>query len=112
VEALLVDYALARGEPLELVLRAESVMLEPGDSTPHDDHIHLRIACTAEEALAGCLGGGPHWEWLAPLPPPADLDAELATLVASEPPLGPFEPVQEPGDVPGSIPAVSGVIGE
>ncbi|HEX6275816.1 MAG TPA: penicillin-insensitive murein endopeptidase, partial [Polyangiaceae bacterium] len=52
VEALLVDYALARGEPLELVLRAQSVLLEPGDSMPHDDHVHLRIACTPDEALA------------------------------------------------------------
>ena len=68
VEALLVDYALSRGEPLELVLRAQSVMLQPGDSMPHDDHFHLRIACTPEEALAGCMGGGPHWEWLPPLP--------------------------------------------
>ncbi|HEX6766548.1 MAG TPA: penicillin-insensitive murein endopeptidase [Polyangiaceae bacterium] len=104
VEALLVDYALSRGEPLELVLHAESVMLEPGDSMPHDDHVHLRIACTPEEALAGCLGGGPHWEWLAPLPTPIDLDGAMLALVASEPPL---EPEAPPGDEPGALPAIS-----
>jgi penicillin-insensitive murein endopeptidase len=44
VEALLIDYALSRQEPLDLVYRAQTVLLEPKDSTPHDDHFHLRIA--------------------------------------------------------------------
>jgi penicillin-insensitive murein endopeptidase len=109
IEALLVDYALARGEPLELVLRAESVMLEPGDSMPHDDHIHLRIACTAEEALAGCHGGGPHWEWLAPLPTPISLDDELLALVLSEPPVEPLAASTTAGDDPSVLPSVSTV---
>jgi penicillin-insensitive murein endopeptidase len=107
VEALLVDYALSRGEPLELVLRAESVMLEPGDSMSHDDHIHLRIACTAEEALAGCLGGGPHWEWLAPLPTPITLDREFLALVESEPPLEPLSAGASSADDPSALPAVT-----
>lgn len=104
VEALLVDYALSRGEPLELVLRAQSVMLEPGDSMPHDDHFHLRIACTAEEALAGCMGGGPHWEWLAPLPTPEQESAILA-LIAAEPPPEPLAP--EDAYDPSALPALT-----
>jgi penicillin-insensitive murein endopeptidase len=120
VEALLVDYALARGEPLELVLRAQSVLLEPGDSMPHDDHVHLRIACTPAEALAGCFGGGPHWDWLTPLPRPTELDASLLALIAAEPPLGPLDLAASPevvgaasGEPPGSLPAVvSGTAGE
>jgi penicillin-insensitive murein endopeptidase len=68
VEALLVDYARARGEPDELVWHAETVLIEPGDSLNHDDHIHLRIACTPEESVLGCEGGGPRWEWQTPLP--------------------------------------------
>jgi penicillin-insensitive murein endopeptidase len=107
VEALLVEYALARGEPLELVLRAQSVMLEPGDSMPHDDHFHLRIACTPEEALAGCMGGGPHWEWLEPLPAPGDIDREMLALILAEPPLEPFDAPAAPGDAPGTIPAIT-----
>jgi len=88
VEALLVDYALARGEPLDVVVRAQSVMWQPVDSLPHDDHIHLRIACSVEETLAGCTGGGPYWEWLPPLPGPVALDdGRLALLVADDPPL-------------------------
>jgi site-specific DNA-methyltransferase (adenine-specific) len=53
VEALLVDYARARGEPDELVWHAETVLIEPGDSLNHDDHIHLRIACTPRRACSG-----------------------------------------------------------
>ena len=86
VEALLIDYALARGEPLETVWRAQAVMLQPGDSAPHDDHAHVRIACSPEETVAGCSGGGPLWDWL-PLPPSADAlhDSELARFLADDP---------------------------
>jgi penicillin-insensitive murein endopeptidase len=68
VEALLVDYALSRGENPELLWRAETTMLQPGDSASHDDHVHLRIACSGEDAVHGCIGGGPRWEWMAPWP--------------------------------------------
>jgi penicillin-insensitive murein endopeptidase len=96
VEALLVDYAMARGEPLDLVLHVQSVMWQPGDSLPHDDHIHLRIACSVAETLAGCTGGGPYWEWLPALPPPVSFDeGKLALLVADDPPL---EPLPVPAD--------------
>jgi penicillin-insensitive murein DD-endopeptidase len=86
IEALLVEYALARGEPLERVLRAQSVMLEPGDSMSHDDHVHLRIACTLEEMERGCVGGGPYWEWLPAVPQPVPFDdrALLAAIAAEE----------------------------
>jgi len=90
VEALLVEYALALAEPLDLVLRAQSVMLQPGDSLPHDDHIHVRIACTVEELVGGCSGGGPYWEWLPTLPAPLPAEGpELLALLADEPPLDP-----------------------
>jgi penicillin-insensitive murein DD-endopeptidase len=68
VEALLVDYARSRGEAPDLVWRAETTMLQPGDSASHDDHAHLRVACSGEDAVHGCIGGGPRWEWLAPWP--------------------------------------------
>ena len=76
LEALVIEYARARGEDPELIWYAESVLLQPGDSASHDDHLHLRIACTPDEAVAGCLGGGPYWPWLPRLPqlvsPPDD----------------------------------------
>ena len=86
LEALLIDHARALGEPDALLLRAETVMLQPSDSLPHDDHVHLRIACTPEEAIAGCSGGGPRWEWLPPNPPAYTLDARDWAEIAQDDP--------------------------
>lgn len=84
IEALLIEYAQAIGEDPELVWRAEVVLQQPSDSLPHDDHMHVRTACTADEAVHGCEGGGPQWPWLPPLPaaapPESDEDLLLALL--------------------------------
>lgn len=88
VEALLIDYARSRGEPLELIWRAESMLLQPGDSSPHDDHVHVRLACTADEEAAGCEGGGPRWEWLESLPPLGELDERTLSEIARDDPFG------------------------
>ena len=87
LEALIMDYARARGEPLELQYRAQTVMLQPGDSLPHDDHLHLRIACSPDEIQAGCSGGGPYWEWLPALPASREPDEAWLERVAAEEPL-------------------------
>jgi penicillin-insensitive murein DD-endopeptidase len=104
IEALLTTYALARDEPLELVHHAQTVMLQPGDSLPHDDHLHLRIACSPEESQAGCSGGGPYWEWLPPLLPSQSESQALLDEIAADEPLAPLEPPE----VPGSLPLASG----
>lgn len=85
VEALLIDHALARGADPEVVRRAQTVMHEPVDSLPHDDHLHVRIACTPENSSRGCEGGGPHWSWLSPQPSleAGDTD-ELGLLLLGE----------------------------
>jgi penicillin-insensitive murein endopeptidase len=77
VTALLVHYALDTGADAELIWRAEHVLIEPVDSLPHDDHLHLRIACSPEASVQGCEGGGPYWAWLPARP-------ELAGLEGSE----------------------------
>jgi penicillin-insensitive murein endopeptidase len=100
IEALLMDYARARGEPLELQHRAQTVMLQPGDSLPHDDHLHLRIACSPEEALAGCSGGGPYWEWLPPVPPSNQPDQVWLERIAAEEPLEQQAPEPLAGGAP------------
>ena len=69
VEALLIDHARALGEPDTLIWHAETVLIEPKDSLRHDDHVHLRVACSPDEAAAGCSGGGPRWQWLPPIAP-------------------------------------------
>lgn len=86
IEALLIDYALARHEPTELVYRAQTVLLEPRDSLPHGDHVHIRIACTPEENLSGCSGGGPYWAWLPEVPAPKPLGPGFFAAVAEADP--------------------------
>jgi penicillin-insensitive murein endopeptidase len=85
IEALLIDHARARGEPDEVVWRAETVLLQPGDSLAHDDHIHLRIACSPEEMISGCQGGGPYWQWLPPIPKFAEDDEWLYAALGADP---------------------------
>ncbi len=76
IEALLTEYALALGEPVDILWRAETVMRQPGDSAPHDDHFHVRLACSVDEMVAGCQGG-PRWPWQATVTPVEVSDAEL-----------------------------------
>lgn len=95
LEARIIDYALAKETDLAVVWHAETVMLQPGDSLPHADHVHLRIACKPDESVAGCEGGGPHWPWLSPLPP---VQAASSSLLAEIQRTDPFdlEPLQPP----------------
>jgi penicillin-insensitive murein endopeptidase len=52
----LLDQARKLQEPAALLERAEQVLHQPTDSSPHNDHFHVRIRCTAEERAAGCVG--------------------------------------------------------
>jgi penicillin-insensitive murein endopeptidase len=87
VKAMLVDWARARGEPGETILRAMDVMLEPGPpAQSHDDHIHVRIACDADEIAAGCEHTGPVRPWVANAEPsskgePSTLELVLALVL-------------------------------
>lgn len=87
IKALMVQQALALGEPSWLIWRAEQVMYQPRDSATHDDHIHLRIACSATERPLGCDGGGPYWPWFASLEPQHDLEEVLLDAIARDEPL-------------------------
>jgi penicillin-insensitive murein endopeptidase len=40
----LLDYAESIGERAALVAMAAEVLVQPGDSQPHNDHMHVRIA--------------------------------------------------------------------
>jgi penicillin-insensitive murein endopeptidase len=78
-EAMLLEWAISRGEPLETIARAQQVMLEPHPGGVHDDHLHVRTACSADETVAGCENIGPRRPWLSyDAQPPTESDAELA----------------------------------
>ena len=54
---MLLDHALRIGEPELLRERARRVLVQPSDSSRHDDHFHVRIACPPDDR-PGCVDGG------------------------------------------------------
>jgi penicillin-insensitive murein endopeptidase len=84
IKALLTEWALARGESTETIYRAQAVMAQPAHGGIHDDHIHVRTSCSADEVFAGCEPYGPVRLWLAndlaPLDEPSE-ELALALLV-------------------------------
>ena len=78
-QALLVEWGLSHGDSLETVRRAQELMLQPDPGGIHDDHIHVRTACSPAEVVAGCEVRGTRRSWLAyDLPAPSDRDEDLA----------------------------------
>jgi penicillin-insensitive murein endopeptidase len=77
VKGLLLEHARVTGEDADLLSRAQLVMQQPLDGLPHDDHLHLRIACPRQSLAQGCAGGGPDWAVIgaaAQLEPASDPD--------------------------------------
>lgn len=50
----LLDYARSRGEPATIIARAGRLMQQPGRDIPHDDHLHVRVYCSAFDRTGGC----------------------------------------------------------
>lgn len=103
VAAMLIEWAVARGESAYTIERAREVMLEPHPGGVHDDHIHVRTACSPDEVVSGCIPTGPQRRWLAyelsqPTEEPiADLARDLLEPIideegASQPPSSSPEP--------------------
>ncbi len=83
VHAMLLDWAIARGDAVETIRRADEIMLEPHPGGVHDDHIHVRTACSAAEVAEGCEWTGPRRAWLSyDSPALGDRDEELAMALA------------------------------
>ena len=83
LEGLITEYARALGEDPALLWRAQTVMKEPGDSTDHDDHIHVRLSCSHDDMVAGCTGG-PRWPWQAPPTKPSISDERLMAAILDD----------------------------
>ena len=60
IEGMLINYALARGDDPELIWRAETVMLQPGDSLPHQWICDASLAPETALALQGIAFGEQH----------------------------------------------------
>ncbi len=80
LEARLLEHARFIGEDASIVERAEAILHQPGDSLPHDDHLHLRVYCASDDRSYGCVDRGPTrwWKKRYKYMPPHDVD--LASL--------------------------------
>ena len=61
LRSLMLDWARENGEPDWVLERAADVMCEP--ATPHDDHFHIRLFCTADDYRQGCRDTWPLYPW-------------------------------------------------
>jgi penicillin-insensitive murein endopeptidase len=100
VQAVLLDWAVASGDSAQTIQRARSVMLQPSPGGIHDDHIHVRTACSAEEMAQGCEPIGPRRSWLAyAFSPSSESDEDLALAL--------MQPIEVPVAPAGTVSAAS-----
>jgi penicillin-insensitive murein endopeptidase len=59
IAAKIIEHAVALGEPEPLIARARKTLKQPGDSAPHNDHMHVRVYCTDKDRVLGCVDIGP-----------------------------------------------------
>ena len=87
LKARLIDYARSIGEDSALIDEASVILRQPGDSLPHDDHLHLRIYCSTADRAWGCSDRGPprwlkkRWKYL-PEGGEAERQIAMADVVA------------------------------
>lgn len=74
----LLDHAKARREPAELIAIASDVIAQPRGRS-HDDHMHLRIYCPADDLLEGCIDIGSNRPWYSA--PGPELESRYRELV-------------------------------
>jgi penicillin-insensitive murein endopeptidase len=64
LKELLMNYAIGRfhsksgNDSMEIVRRAETVLRQPNNSSPHSEHFHVRFYCELHERLLGCQDFG------------------------------------------------------
>jgi penicillin-insensitive murein endopeptidase len=96
VEALLIDWARARGESAETLVRAMDTLLQPPPpAQSHDDHVHVRVACDPDEIAAGCEPTGPVRPWIAAADAstsPSDVPSTLELVQSLVQPIDPLGP--------------------
>jgi penicillin-insensitive murein DD-endopeptidase len=72
--ALVVNQAIKEGEQPDIVSQAAELLRQPGDSAPHDDHLHVRFYCDPGQRHLGCVDRGPqrwlkkYWKYLPERP--------------------------------------------
>lgn len=62
LKARLLDWAKRKGRPKWVIEYADQVLNQPGDSLPHDNHMHIRVYCSRSDRFHGCVDRGPVWQ--------------------------------------------------
>lgn len=60
----LLQHAKQSNEDPLLISKAEQVLKQPSDSSPHRDHFHIRLYCSKPQVLHGCVNSGRTWDWV------------------------------------------------
>jgi hypothetical protein len=60
----LIDHGRQVEGDSSLICRAEEVLRQPMDSSPHADHFHVRIHCDLHDRLRGCRESGTRHAWV------------------------------------------------
>lgn len=110
----LIEHATTMKEPDVLLARAAKALKQPGDSAPHNDHMHVRVYCAHNDRMFGCQDIGPlellaereaeaqkTVEAIAAALPPADDDH-----IDHVPPVAPASPPADPAAVAVADPEV------
>jgi penicillin-insensitive murein endopeptidase len=72
------------GAHQEMLRRAETVLTQPGDSSPHAEHMHIRIYCPRDDEEKLCQTTGPVRDWVRDRVPPPEEGLEDEPLVDLE----------------------------
>lgn len=80
----LIEYGEQIGEPEAVIARARRTLRQPGDSARHDDHMHVRVYCSAADRAYGCVDIGP-MDVLAEREAEASPVRELMTALSASP---------------------------
>lgn len=55
LRAPLLEYAKKHNERPEVIAQVAEILAQPHNALPHNDHLHLRIGCSADDNSEGCL---------------------------------------------------------
>ncbi|MFO0744763.1 MAG: penicillin-insensitive murein endopeptidase [Myxococcota bacterium] len=64
LKVLLLAEARAEKVAPAIIARLEEVLHQPTDSNPHANHFHIRLFCSIEDRLNGCINGPPTRSWV------------------------------------------------
>ena len=61
---IMIEYGIRAGAHAEVIRRAEHVLMQPRDSSPHAEHFHIRLYCDLNDRLHGCHDAGKKHPWI------------------------------------------------